>query len=106
MRYALPLGPSLPARKAHERESHKVEQEDAAATCHISLSRNRIPLFERPVQEPEPEELNSATHEVDSEAGLPNYPDHPSPSAPIAAPANQDGFDAPPSYDAAMRGES
>ena len=77
----------------------------AAATYHISLSR--IPLIGRPVPSvQEPEELNSATHEIDPEAALPNYADQPSPSAPIPPPENQDGFDAPPSYDAAMRGES
>ena len=43
--------------------------------------------------------------ENDQEA-LPNYTDHLLPSAPITPPSNQDGFDAPPSYDAAMRGEN
>jgi len=67
--------------------------------------REKLTRDPRPVQESEPEELNSAAREIDPEA-LPNYSDHPSPSAPITPPSNQDGFDAPPSYDAAMRGEN
>merc|ERR1712130_775537 len=66
----------------------------------------RMPLFRRPVQESAPEEVDPPPHETDPEASLPNYPDHQSPSAPIMPPLNQDGFDAPPSYDAAMRGET
>merc|ERR1712181_202471 len=82
------------------------------------------------VQDSEPADNNSPVHETDPEAlpdypdhppttlpdypnrtALPDYTDHPSPSAPpaefvtAAAISGQDEFEAPPSYDVAMRGE-
>ena len=70
-------------------------------TCFLS----RAPLFRRPGQQSEPEEINSVPHETNQES-LPNYSGNPSPFAPITPPSNHDGFEAPPSYDAAMRGEN
>ena len=67
-----------------------------------------------------PEEINSATHdETDLEEFFPNYPDGPilpsvgqdtdistaaTPSS--SAASNREEFEAPPSYEAAMRGEN